>query len=63
MQQEDYPTELSEFQGFFVVDMEIKKDEDIKEAILVLDRVERKYTCSGCGEILTTYYKTCVFKK
>jgi len=44
MQQEDYLTELLKFQGFFVVDMEIKKDEDIKEAILVLDRVERKYS-------------------
>ena len=56
MQQKDYLTELLGFQGFFVVDMEIKRDEDIKEVILVLDRIERRYLCSGCGKMLTTYY-------
>ena len=56
MQQEDYLTELLGLQGFFVTDMEIKKDGDIEKVTLALDRVKTRYICSECGKVLTTYY-------
>ncbi|MBU0599737.1 transposase family protein [bacterium] len=36
--------------------MEIKKDGDIEKVVLALDRVKKRYICSECGEVLTTYY-------
>jgi len=56
MQQKDYITKLLGFQGFFVTDMEIRRERDIDKVILILDRIKGRHICSGCGKELTTYY-------
>ncbi|MEW6007934.1 MAG: transposase family protein [bacterium] len=56
MQHKDYLTELLGCQGFFVVDMEIRKEGDIEKVILFLNRERKRYICSGCKRVLTTYY-------
>ncbi|MEW6104415.1 MAG: hypothetical protein AB1630_11485 [bacterium] len=42
MQHKDYLTELLGCQGFFVVDMEIRKNGDIEKVILFLKYREKK---------------------
>lgn len=42
-------TELLEFQEFYVKDMKIEKEGDIKKVALYLGRAKNKYKCSGCG--------------
>lgn len=52
----DYLTSLLEIQGFRVVKVERKIENERSGVILELERTTKNYICSGCGRQLTNAY-------
>lgn len=56
MPDRDYLTELLGFQGFFVRDMKIDREDEVERVTISLGRGKGKYICSNCSRVLNTYY-------